>query len=56
MTDTVPEIPAALDTDVFITRVFAAPRDVVWKFGDEREGRRDHRGCRASHPRARPIT
>jgi len=37
MTDTVPEIPAALDTDVFITRVFAAPRDVVWKFFTEPE-------------------
>lgn len=38
MTDTtVPEIPEALDTDVYITRVFAAPRDVVWKFFTEPE-------------------
>lgn len=29
---TVPEIPTAEDTDVFITRMFAAPRDVVWRF------------------------
>jgi uncharacterized protein YndB with AHSA1/START domain len=31
----VPDIPVAADTDVFITRVFAAPRDVVWKFFTE---------------------
>jgi uncharacterized protein YndB with AHSA1/START domain len=37
MTDTVPEIPQALDTDVFITRAFAAPREVVWKFFTEPE-------------------
>lgn len=37
MTDTVPEIPQALDTDVFITRAFNAPRDVVWKFFTEPE-------------------
>ncbi len=36
MTDTpIPEIPAATDRDVFITRVFAAPRDVVWRFFTE---------------------
>ncbi len=38
MTDgtfTIPEIPEALDTDVFITRAFDAPRDVVWKFFTE---------------------
>lgn len=37
MTDqlTVPEVPEALDTDVFITRAFAAPRAVVWKFFTE---------------------
>jgi uncharacterized protein YndB with AHSA1/START domain len=38
MTDskfTIPEIPEALDTDVFITRAFNAPRDVVWKFFTE---------------------
>src|SRR5690606_25227743 len=29
---TIPEIPAATDRDVFITRAFAAPREVVWKF------------------------
>ena len=34
---TVPEIPQVLDTDVYITRVFAAPRDVVWKFFTEPE-------------------
>jgi uncharacterized protein YndB with AHSA1/START domain len=38
MTDTtVPEIPQALDTDVFITRAFNAPRNVVWKFFTEPE-------------------
>jgi uncharacterized protein YndB with AHSA1/START domain len=38
MTDhTIPEIPQALDTDVFITRAFNAPRDVVWKFFTEPE-------------------
>ena len=38
MTDTtVPDIPVAADTDVFITRAFAAPRDVVWKFFTEPE-------------------
>ena len=31
----IPEIPEALDTDVFITRAFAAPRDVVWRFFTE---------------------
>ena len=34
---TVPEIPEVLDTDVFITRAFNAPRDVVWKFFTEPE-------------------
>jgi uncharacterized protein YndB with AHSA1/START domain len=40
MTDgnfTIPEIPEVLDTDVFITRAFNAPRDVVWKFFTEPE-------------------
>ncbi len=38
MTDTpIPEVPEALDTDVFITRMFAAPRDVVWRFFSEPE-------------------
>jgi uncharacterized protein YndB with AHSA1/START domain len=40
MTDvsyTIPEIPEALDTDVFITRAFDAPREVVWKFFTEPE-------------------
>jgi uncharacterized protein YndB with AHSA1/START domain len=38
MTDqTIPEVPQALDTDVFITRAFDAPRDVVWKFFTEPE-------------------
>jgi uncharacterized protein YndB with AHSA1/START domain len=33
MTDrTIPEIPAATDSHVLITRAFDAPRDVVWKF------------------------
>lgn len=33
MTDNaIPDIPVAADTDVFITRAFAAPREVVWKF------------------------
>lgn len=32
MTEAIPEIPTADDTDVFLTRVFAAPRDVVWAF------------------------
>ena len=36
MTDmTVPDIPVAADTDVFITRVFAASREVVWRFFTE---------------------
>jgi uncharacterized protein YndB with AHSA1/START domain len=38
MTDsnfTIPEVPEVLDTDVFITRAFNAPRDVVWKFFTE---------------------
>ena len=38
MTDiTVPEVPEALDTHVYITRAFNAPRDVVWKFFTEPE-------------------
>lgn len=38
MTDQpIPEVPEALDTDVFITRMFAAPRDVVWRFFTESE-------------------
>jgi len=39
MTDpaVVPEIPEALDTDLFLTRVFAAPREVVWRFFTEPE-------------------
>ena len=32
MTHPIPDIPIATDSDVFITRAFAAPRDVVWKF------------------------
>lgn len=32
MTASVPDIPTPADTDVFITRAFAAPREVVWKF------------------------
>lgn len=36
MTDhPIPDIPAVTDRDVFITRVFAAPRDVVWRFFTE---------------------
>ena len=35
MTQPIPVIPVATDTDVFITRAFAAPRDVVWKFFTE---------------------
>ena len=31
----IPEIPTAEDTDVFITRAFDAPRDVVWRFFTE---------------------
>jgi uncharacterized protein YndB with AHSA1/START domain len=31
----IPEIPVATDRDVFITRAFAAPRDVVWRFFTE---------------------
>ncbi|WP_395639549.1 SRPBCC domain-containing protein [Pseudolysinimonas sp.] len=38
MTDsTVPDIPVTSDTDVFITRSFAAPRDIVWRFFTEPE-------------------
>ena len=32
---TIPDIPTAEDTDVFITRAFDAPRDVVWRFFTE---------------------
>jgi len=32
---TTPDIPTAADTDVFITRAFDAPRDVVWRFFTE---------------------
>jgi uncharacterized protein YndB with AHSA1/START domain len=32
---TIPEIPRALESDVFITRAFNAPREVVWKFFTE---------------------
>lgn len=35
MTQPIPDIPVATDADVFITRVFAAPREVVWKFFTE---------------------
>lgn len=34
---TVPDIPVAADTDVLITRAFAAPRHVVWRFFTEAE-------------------
>jgi uncharacterized protein YndB with AHSA1/START domain len=34
---TIPDIPVATDADVFITRAFAAPREVVWKFFTEPE-------------------
>lgn len=38
MTDsTIPDIPAATETDAYITRMFAAPRDVVWRFFMEPE-------------------
>ena len=30
-----PEIPVATERDVLITRVFAAPRDLVWRFFTE---------------------
>ncbi|MDH6181504.1 uncharacterized protein YndB with AHSA1/START domain [Microbacteriaceae bacterium SG_E_30_P1] len=30
--NTIPDVPVAADTDVFITRAFAAPREVVWQF------------------------
>jgi len=32
---TIPDIPTAEDTDVFITRAFNAPRAVVWRFFTE---------------------
>jgi uncharacterized protein YndB with AHSA1/START domain len=32
---TVPPIPAVTDTDLFITRAFDAPREVVWRFFTE---------------------
>jgi uncharacterized protein YndB with AHSA1/START domain len=32
---TAPSIPEATDRDVFITRSFAAPRDLVWRFFTE---------------------
>ena len=34
---TVPEIPAATDNDLFLTRAFDAPREVVWRFFTEPE-------------------
>ena len=34
---TVPEIPAATDNDLFLTRAFDAPRGVVWRFFTEPE-------------------
>jgi uncharacterized protein YndB with AHSA1/START domain len=34
---TIPEIPAATDTDLFLTRAFDAPREVVWRFFTEPE-------------------
>ena len=34
---TVPEIPAATDSDLFLTRAFDAPREVVWRFFTEPE-------------------
>ena len=38
MTDqTVPAIPEVTDSDVYITRAFNAPRDVVWRFLTEPE-------------------
>ncbi len=40
MTDsefTIPDVPEVLDTDVFITRAFDAPRDIVWRFFTEPE-------------------
>jgi uncharacterized protein YndB with AHSA1/START domain len=37
MSFTIPDLPTAADTDVFITRAFAAPRDVVWRFFTEPE-------------------
>ena len=30
--DTIPEVPEVTDSDVFITRAFEAPREVVWNF------------------------
>jgi uncharacterized protein YndB with AHSA1/START domain len=30
--DTIPEVPEVTDADVFITRAFDAPREVVWNF------------------------
>jgi len=33
----IPDIPVATDSDVFITRAFDAPRDVVWRFFTEPE-------------------
>jgi len=35
---TVPAIPEVTDNDVYITRAFNAPIDVVWKFWTEPEG------------------
>lgn len=32
---TIPAIPEVADTDVYITRAFDAPRDVVWRFFTE---------------------
>ena len=32
---TVPQVPPATDDDLFLTRAFDAPRDVVWRFFTE---------------------
>lgn len=37
MSDVTPEIPTATDADVFLTRAFAAPRELVWRFFTEPE-------------------
>lgn len=35
MTDRIPAVPEVAEGDVFITRAFQAPRDVVWRFWTE---------------------
>lgn len=57
MTDqAVPGIPQVLDSDVFITRAFKAPREVVWRFFTEPEHLARWFGPAATHVDAATIS